>query len=150
MYTVDYFIAKFQAIPENKFISYDQGRNQPEHCALGWCKNILGQYGCATTVREYPLSFSPEAVALNSLLIESDIRIEGCVYPANVKSGYIIAQINNGGHPQFQQPTEKQRILAALQYVKAQLEQVEISDPPVMIEDILGEAVEAQEMALTI
>jgi hypothetical protein len=88
-YDVDYFIAKFEAIPEDEwcvghFISMDGTK-----CALGHC----GDEGTGD---------SPEANAL------------GCLFPY---LGDVI-NINDGRHSDYPQPTPKQRILAALNDIK--------------------------------
>lgn len=112
MYTVDYFINKFQAIPEEKWIT-GVFSSKGKHCALGHCltepsKNTL-QY-----------SRSQEYVDLQELLSK--------------RATYI----NDKPTVQFPHDTPKKRILAALLDIKSR-EPVELSDPPVTIEDILSE-----------
>lgn len=36
-YTVDYFIKKFRAIPEEKWITHDFNGPHDSHCSLGFC-----------------------------------------------------------------------------------------------------------------
>lgn len=88
-YTVDYFINKFEAIPEDEwFVGYFQNEyNSKQKCALGHC--------------DYDnISSSKEGRILINLL-----------------NGYV-SEINDGKHTQYQQTTPKQRILAALYDVK--------------------------------
>jgi hypothetical protein len=113
-YTVDYFIKKFEAIPKNRIISGSQGENG-YHCAVGWCKNIRGEYGnCSPTFKGHRC-FSPEAHAL--YLLFKGAGIYGITSTAD--SGWNVADVNNGDNPKYQQPTPKQRILAALYDIKA-------------------------------
>lgn len=111
-YTVDYFIKKFEAIPENKIITYDQG-GKGFHCAVGHCKNISGDYGfCSPNMKSSP-HYSPEANSLMNLFLNAGIDSKG-----SPGTGWCIADVNNGDHPKYQQPTPKQRILAALHDIK--------------------------------
>lgn len=102
-YDVDYFISKFEAIPEEKI-----GTSQLTGCAYGQCASIVGstQDGC----------YTEEGQALS--------KIMQMVPKATDEYGflhfmqYIPARINNGDVPEYQQPTPKQRILAALYDIK--------------------------------
>jgi hypothetical protein len=91
-YTVDYFIKKFEAIPEDLWAigSYcDEGK----FCALGH-----------TGVRAKMKDYTEEGNALFYILI---------------KTGEGVITINDGGgETKYQQPTPKQRILAALYDIK--------------------------------
>ena len=83
IYNVNYFIKKFEAIPEDQWTT---GSFRDEHgrkCALGHC-----------------LTLHEEQAALISLL------------------RYTTSEINDGERDRYQQPTPKQRILAALNDVK--------------------------------
>lgn len=104
IYDVNYFIKKFEAIPENLLIEGALGwvGENGAYCAGGHC----GFYGVCLT---------NEASALNSLLLK-----------LNPKNGFdlvtevhkIIYTINDGSEPRYKQPTPKQRILAALYDIK--------------------------------
>jgi hypothetical protein len=93
-YTVDHFIDKFTAIPENKIIAgrFTDELDQTKHCALGH----LGVDRARNTV---------EADAFRSLF--DDI-------------GERVMSVNDGTETRFKQPTPKQRVLAALRYIKEQ------------------------------
>lgn len=89
----DYFIKKFSAIPDELWITgvlFKEGAC----CALGHCG-----WGRVTE------AFPREADALITLVRNAGIR-------GNV------ADLNDGMHPDFTQPTPKARILAALEVVK--------------------------------
>lgn len=91
-YDVDYFIRKFEAIPELLWcidaLEDDQGRR----CALGHCYGTQMD-GCTS-----------ESMALCAVIF--------------IGHGSV-PDINNGEDPRYQQPTPKQRILAALRDIKA-------------------------------
>lgn len=91
-YDIDYFIKKFEAIPEELWIIRQYKDAQGRACAFGHCG--------ATAVHEC----TPEEHAL-MLLTRSEMSI---------------AEVNDGGDSRFRQPTPKQRILAALHHLKAQ------------------------------
>lgn len=85
-YDKAYFIAKFEAIPEGQWCERAYFNAIGQHCALGHC-------GESTGVTE-------ESGALTSLL--------------SLGLGSSTSRINDGEHPDYRQPTPKQRILAAL------------------------------------
>lgn len=90
---VDYFIKKFEAIPEALWCTgfYEtDGRR----CATGHC-GYLGAEGFVTE----------EAKAFWSVIDKLDTTP---------------SEINDGGHPDYKQLTPKARILAALQDIKEQ------------------------------
>lgn len=87
-YDVDYFIAKFEAIPEGAWC-VGAFRKGIQCCALGHC-------GDSEDV-ETP----EEAAALRDVLC------------------WAVARINDGEDYRYEQPTPKQRILAALRDIKA-------------------------------
>lgn len=94
-----YFIDKFEAIPEEKWTEFVQIDNHGKRCALGhflpseyrntkdW---INGGYNCGAQT------------------------VEGKALTKIFGDAYTIASINNGQYPRYNQPTPKQRILAAL------------------------------------
>jgi hypothetical protein len=101
IYTVDYFIAKFESIPEDKWLESDlyvNGRS----CALGHCGHRIN----AETVNE-------ETSALVSLFIKifRNPHTPGVFEP--------VWGVNDGFDNRYQQSTPKQRILAALWDIKA-------------------------------
>jgi len=101
-YTVDYFIDKFSKIPEDMWCVKTLGDMSGSHCALGHCD--FGNTGVPK-----------EALALQKLLKpleNSHCRI------------WTTPWINDGLYPSYQQPTPKQRILAALNDIKKMQEPV--------------------------
>ena len=91
-FTVDYFIAKFEAIPEEQWCSGDYSNSHGQHCAAGHCGE--GRFTGVT----------PESQGLEAIL------------------HHRTAYINDGDGSDYKQPTPKQRILAALRDVKAKQE----------------------------
>lgn len=109
MYDVDYFIKKFEAIPEDKIISRSQGEYNEYGCAYGWCRTDSQSYGDGTE----------EGKALRCLMSS----LPNLTPSTKNFYGYgpyesTPARINNGDVEQYQQPTPKQRILAALHDIK--------------------------------
>jgi hypothetical protein len=92
-FTVDYFITKFEAIPEEKWCSGHHEDDIGRHCAAGHCG-------------ERDDIHTDESQALCDLI------------PYRPFWGGV-AQINDGLNDRYQQPTPKQRILAALRDIKA-------------------------------
>lgn len=92
-YTPDYFIKKFEAIPDDLWCTGDYQRGKA-HCAFGHCGD----------------ESTEEGSWLNSLIREGISQRFG-----------IVPDINDGRHPMFKQATPKARILAALHAVKAKL-----------------------------
>lgn len=94
-YTVEYFKAKFEAIPEEKWCvgGFVDPKDSEKRCAMGHC-------GCAAK--------NPEIDALCDLF--NSCREAG-------HRMMWIGEINDGGDPRFPQPTPKQRILAALDFI---------------------------------
>lgn len=90
-FSVDYFIAKFEAIPEEEWCvgHYNLGI---QHCALGHC---------GASVKP-TAAWPDEAHMLENLVTE-----------------YSVASINDGEEDDYKQPTPRQRILAALRDIKA-------------------------------
>ena len=106
-HTVEYFIAKFEAIPDDKWHvgSYDGPDNS--HCALGHCG-------------EYPASpENHEARTLTGLLmhVRGDTSLRARTIPGSGGNGPAV--VNDGKSSRYQQPTPKARILAALRDVQA-------------------------------
>lgn len=94
-YTVDYFIKKFEAIPDNRWCVGELMNKAGQCCAYGHCG-----------MREYDTE-APEADAL--MKVERKLPSEPTCF----------ASINNGEHPAYQQETPRLRILAALRDIKA-------------------------------
>lgn len=131
IYNVDHFINKFRAIPEEMWLIRSQGEkeligNMP-HCALGWCRNYSGYYGCAL---EFHDETSPENEdgALAKLFRDAGIFSYG--------NSQGVAWVNNGDHPSYQQPTPKQRILQALYDIKAMQDKPKEEQPRVIYKTV--------------
>lgn len=105
-YTVDYFIKKFQAIPEELWCIEERNNRLGQRCAHGHCSDA-GGYG-----------LTEEELGLKAIAIANPDIMDGA-------EGF--AYINNGIHPRYQQRTPKQRTLAALYDIKkAQQPEVKI------------------------
>lgn len=90
--TVEYFINKFEAIPEEKWATGEYSK-KGKCCALGHC-------GVKTEKRTgFPI-LTDEGEVLNELL------------------DYKVPEINDGQDERYKQTTPKERILAALKDVK--------------------------------
>lgn len=96
-YDVDYFIAKFEAIPENLWCERARVKGD-QRCALGWC---------------YP---SAEAAKKSEVFMHEDSIEDRCLTNLihTINEDFGVGGINNGIYWQYSQPTPKQRILAAL------------------------------------
>lgn len=104
MYDVNYFIQKFQSIPEKRLITHNCYDRNGNGCAIGWCAGNAPAINCYS---------SPEYFAL--------INLFSSIKPITHNTPqWAIADVNNGDHPDYQQPTPKQRILAALHDIKQQ------------------------------
>jgi hypothetical protein len=121
-YTVDYFIQKFEAIPEDKWTTGTfMNTVLKNRCALGHTLSantilLLDKYGVNESGGcNYPISEKDkapggifhEAYCLSILFNES----------GRIGSEMVIV-INNGADPRYKQPTPQQRILAALHDIK--------------------------------
>lgn len=95
--TPDYFIAKFSAIPDDKWTT-DKFIND-----LGQCC-VLGHLGMRSGYHQDKGNYE-ETQSLNYLFID------------NLFTG-TVTSVNDGKCALFQQPHPKQRILAALEYIK--------------------------------
>lgn len=95
-FTVDYFIKKFEAIPEEKWMVGEFKDNEGRFCALGHCGQRMGM-----SCNEIP----DESWTLRSLF-------------AWTMNRFSVTNINDGKDYNYQQPTPKQRVLAALYDVK--------------------------------
>lgn len=103
MYTVDYFIQKFEAIPEGQWCTGQMEDIRGLKCANGHCGLVA--------------SYQPneEALALVEILRPLK-RTNRASFPDDVLD--VTACINDGLTAEYPQPTPKQRILAALYDIK--------------------------------
>lgn len=100
-YTLDYFIKKFEAIPEEKWTTKSYG-SDGVHCALGHCMG-----------NKYTLTNSE---------IETLVKLTGLCFGYTEFEGgdsTLIANINDGLNSNYKQETPKQRVLAFLNDLKA-------------------------------
>lgn len=88
-YTVEYFLDKFEAIPEDQWCTGGLADQDGRRCAYGHCCNI----------DKFGVNFTDESRALLQL-------------------GWYPTVVNDGHSPRYQQPTPKQRVLAALRDLK--------------------------------
>jgi hypothetical protein len=101
-YTPDYYISKFEAIPDKFWTTGNYATRRGDTlvcCAYGHC-GVRGIFDEQDGNNE-------EADALRDLFLRCPLK------PASV------IEINDGRNPNFQQPTPKARILAALREIKA-------------------------------
>lgn len=127
-YTVDYFIKKFEAIPDNKFIS---GKFVIKKYFLGFCydtkKCAAGHCIKDTSIKkgEFPIIKNDEKELIALYKVFGVTKIENSTDFWTAQG--IIAKINNGIDARYQQPTPKERILAALYDIKKIQQQIEPS-----------------------
>lgn len=114
IYTVDYFIKKFEAIPSKEI-----GTSQDTGCAYGQCRTMDKGDGAITV----------EGMALEKLMMTlPELKpSKAALYPPYECTP---ARINNGEILQYQQRTPKERILAALRDIKA-MQDKEVVEPPI-------------------
>jgi hypothetical protein len=114
IYTVDYFISQVEKIPESMWITRDQGTYGGPCCAFGHCRISSSDYYGSDT---------DEGRALGKLFFENGLRQTHDIAAASRidpnGAHWAVASINNGTVAEYQQPTPKQRILAALYDIKA-------------------------------
>lgn len=101
-YNTRYFIEKFEAIPEERWLDGSQGEDGGPRCAYGHCADN-GQNGSKTAEGIMLTQIISRLTGLKPL---DDSRAAPHVHTP--------ARINNGDILQYQQPTPKQRTLAAL------------------------------------
>jgi len=121
-YDVDYFIAKYESIPEDRWCTakFNVGNSS---CALGH----LGCYWISSI--ESHAFISDEAKILNTLMNDF-FNFETCVWG-----------INDGYSGKYQQPTPKHRILAALYDIREkELSEANLKAVNKIIRDSVGDS----------
>lgn len=115
-YDVDFFIRKFEAIPEEVWTSGDFSAGG-KHCSLGHC-------GAGVNYGTQPI----EAVCLSEIFDsafgkpETKFGVDLSWHVVNINDG----QYNMGElYKKYRRPTPKQRILAALKDIKAMQNKVD-------------------------
>lgn len=110
IYTVDYFINKFEAVPEELwYVGEFRDPNNPKcRCVLGLC----GVYGYTSSEGFYMEETTEESQALTNLIFfNKDVLGKSFFISA--------ASINDGGCSIFKEDTPKKRILSALNRLKS-------------------------------
>lgn len=97
IYTVDYFIKKFEAIPDNKWVTGHFMQEDGKRCAIGHCVGPENQ--------------------LPALIMLFNNNITASVVQVND-----MGRAYHNGPILYPQPTPKERILAALYDIKAKIE----------------------------
>ncbi len=118
MYTIDYFINKFEAIPDSRWVT-GSFENLGRHCANGHCGVSNENY------------MSPPCEALFLAEILSPLKKEYWIVIGDSPIFSVTVSINDGFTPEYQQPTPKQRILAALYDIKA----MQAKQPEVIVKE---------------
>lgn len=120
MYTVDYFIKKFEAIPEILWCIRNL-HHEDRSCAMGHCgvDEDVFMDSCDS------FRGNDESKALIALFKLLPITISNGNEPS--KTGlsdydYNVSYVNDGDADQYKQPTPKARVLAALYDIKAMQE----------------------------
>lgn len=111
-YTIDYFIRKFSAIPEENWCIRARVKGD-QRCAYGWCypsKSIAGK-----SIIQGAVPVSDEERSLSILIKRLNPR-------------WGAGGVNNGIYEKYQQPTPKQRILAALYDIKKLSKEPEVQE----------------------
>jgi len=103
-YNVDYFIKKFEAIPESKWCTAWISRDD-KHCASGHC-GITNYY-----------DLNPEVKGLIELFKKLKLTLKTWVCPLSSEVKQIV-YVNDSSSLEYDQHTPKQRILAALNDIK--------------------------------
>lgn len=111
MYTLDHFIKKFEAIPETQWIVGNWSDGNDGHCAAGHCKQSDAHH-------------SPEVSELGDILRQLPVTIIAAGNGWGLSGWGIVTAINDAFTTEYQQPTPKQRILAALYDIKKSQEPV--------------------------
>lgn len=100
IYDVDFFIKKFEAIPEEKWCRGDRQNDKGQRCAHGHC---------------YPED--ADELQLSGFGFKNED--ENSLIKLAKEAGYSgFAPINNGEDQRYQQDTPKQRMLAVLNDIK--------------------------------
>lgn len=106
---VDYFINKFEAIPEEQWCVDVFSNGKGAHCANGHCG--AGCAGTTTESRAFQKVIFP--LTDKAIMCPQDLH--------NEDEGYSVtaAKINNGSDSRYRQSSPRQRVLAALYDLKA-------------------------------
>lgn len=97
-YTVDYFIKKFEAIPDEKWCVANRYNSLGQKCAHGHCYRGNPNLRNTNKIEE----------AFEKLATDN----------YHIVKAYGFGYINNGSDTRYQQPTPKDRVLAVLNDIK--------------------------------
>jgi len=116
-YDVNYFIKKFEAIPEDLWLVGSLMNDKGQRCAQGHCGIQTNSFTSKIYIG------NPEADSLIEMFGRLDITIREGQKPKKAseygkKYNFNVTYVNDGDCDQYQQPTPKQRILAALYDIK--------------------------------
>lgn len=131
MYTIQYFIDKFEAIPEEKWCTHTQQNDKGQRCAFGHCMPLEElQTGSNSTRYGTETEEGKALYKLRFPLVGTVVYFMGMLSREVITQG-TIACVNNGEmHPKvgdeirvikisnFPQKTPKQRVLAALRWMQ--------------------------------
>jgi len=130
-YNIDYFLKKFDAIPEDKWIiAYLQDPiDQDKHCALGHC-GVRNNYNITTE----------ESIALMKIFNKNHKRLKRNISKGNFSNVYLV---NDGDHyyDYIYGETPKERVINFLEECKAY--NLDIDNPIIenKVEEFHSEAV---------
>lgn len=125
---VQYFIDKFEAIPEDMWCTGNLLNAKGQQCANGLCgvrtmKEIVEFRGVSFT----KFHVTDEAKALTAIFADTILHAEDgrLLNLESANPGYCLAAavINNGNTAEYRQDTPKQRILAALRDIQTKEQQ---------------------------
>lgn len=119
IYNVDYFIKKFEAIPEEKWCT-GSWKNGESCCANGHC-GVMQSISPTNESESLKNIFSVMKVTE----VGTNMKIEETKH--GIGYSYVAVKINDGLTKEYQQLTPKQRILAALYDIK-KMQQPEYPD----------------------
>jgi len=115
IYDCDYFIKKFEAIPQDGMICNAQYDKLGRHCAYGWCSPDAGKLGIRLGEFKYGDQTKEGQTLYKLFNFLPQLNFVNGIPDCHNNP----ASINNGLYIEYQQDTPKQRILAALYDVKA-------------------------------
>lgn len=122
MRDTQYFIDKFEAIPEDRWTTFTQIDSQERRCALGHL--LPSSYNYETWSKGWGCCGSETEEGKALCLLFSPIRFSGACTVAN---------INNGEDDKYQQDTPKQRVLAALRDIQKREEEEKAGQPDTIL-----------------
>lgn len=117
MYTIEYFIEKFEKIPENKWCVDVLGNHLGQRCAQGHCMRDAEIKYLQSLHNKINLDIYIKTMRN----INKEVRALNAIFGED-SDGLIIAQINNSDHNDYTQYHPKQRVLAALKDLLKQKE----------------------------